>query len=695
MIRTLCVGVLLVATGVTGYADSPRPTPAGYTPLFNGKDLTGWKGLVGSPKTRAAMSKDELATAQKAADENMRAHWKVVDGELVFDGKGQSLCTDKDYGDFEMFVDWKILEGGDSGIYLRGSPQVQIWDTNFENYFRHGAENGSGALWNNKDNPRFPLVKADKPVGEWNTFYIRMIGERVTIKLNGQLVTDEVVMENLWERDKPIYRTGQIELQNHGNTLWFRNLFIREIPSEESGKILSAEDRSGDKFETIFDGRSFKGWKGDVENYEVVDGAIVCKKGKGGNLITEKEYGDFIARLEFKLPPGGNNGLAARFSGKGQPHLEGMELQVLDSEDPQYASLDPRQYHGSVYGLVAAHRGYLRPTGEWNFQQVTMKGSRIKIELNGFTILDADLSLVTKSKDGEVPAGAKRKSGHFGFAGHSDPVAFRNISIRELPGKPATPPSRKQAVSPTDGPIKLFNGRNLDGFYTWIKGSGYADPKKIFTVHDGMIHISGDGYGGLITNREYRDYHLIVEFKWGGKAWGSRADRARDSGLLVHCWGPDGGYSNTWMASIEAQIIEGGVGDILVLTGADPLTGQSYPTSLSAETTKDRDGELVWKKGGDRVTLSGGRINWYGRDVDWEDKLGFRGREDVESRLGEWTRMDVIADGGRLTYKVNGAVVNEGFDAKPDYGKLLLQTEDAEMLVRRFELWPVGKAPQK
>jgi Domain of Unknown Function (DUF1080) len=695
MIHLLRVGVLVVAAGVPCFAESPKPVPAGYTSLFNGKDLSGWKGLVGSPKTRGAMSRDELAAAQKMADEKMRAHWKVVNGELEFDGKGDSLCTEKDYGDFEMFVDWKILEGGDSGIYLRGSPQVQIWDTNFENYFRHGAENGSGALWNNKDNPRFPLVKADKPVGQWNTFYIRMVGERVTVKLNGTLVTDEVVMENLWERDKPIYPTGQIELQNHGNTLWFRNLFLREILPEEARKILSAADRSGDKFESLFNGRDFSGWTGDMQNYEIVDGAIVCKPGKGGNLITEKEYADFIARLEFKLPPGGNNGLAVRFSGKGQPHLEGLELQVLDSEHPMYASLDPRQYHGSVYGLAAAKRGYLRPTGEWNFQQVTVRGSRIKIELNGFTILDADLSQVKESKDGEVPAGARRKSGHFGFAGHNDPVAFRNISIRELPGKSLALPSRKEAVSPTEGPIKLFNGRNLDGFYTWIRGSAYADPKKIFTVRDGMIHISGDGYGGLITHRAYRDYHLIVEFKWGGKAWGGRADRARDSGLLVHCWGPDGGYSNTWMASIEAQIIEGGVGDILVLSGTDPVTGQPLPTSLSAEITRDRDKEMVWKKGGEKVTISGGRINWYGRDVDWDDKLGFRGRDDVESKLGEWTRMEVIADGSRLTYKVNGIVVNEGFDAKPDSGKLLLQTEEAEMLVRRFELYPLGKAPVK
>ncbi len=203
--------------------------PEGFVSLFNGKDLTGWKGLVGNPKSRAEMSPADLAAAQEKADEEMRAHWSVVDGEIVFDGKGQSLCTAKDYGDFEMYVDWKILEGGDSGIYLRGTPQVQIWDTEFKDYEQHGADQGSGSLWNNKDNPRFPLVKADNPVGEWNTFYIKMVGDKVTIKLNGKLVTDNVVLENYWERDEPIYPTGQIELQNHGNTLWFRNLYIKEL----------------------------------------------------------------------------------------------------------------------------------------------------------------------------------------------------------------------------------------------------------------------------------------------------------------------------------------------------------------------------------------------------------------------------------------------------------------------------------
>lgn len=226
--------VLLGSTyfSLTATAADPAP-PKGFTAIFNGKNLDGWKGLAGNPKSRATMSKSDLAAAQAKADESMNAHWQVKDGVLVFDGKGQSLCTAKDYGDFEFYVDWKILKGGDSGIYLRGCPQVQIWDTNFEKYFRNGAQKGSGSLWNNQKNARFPDVKADNPVGEWNTFFIRMVGDRVTVKLNGKTVVNDVVMENYWERSKPMYPTGQIELQNHGNQLFFRNVYIRELNQKD------------------------------------------------------------------------------------------------------------------------------------------------------------------------------------------------------------------------------------------------------------------------------------------------------------------------------------------------------------------------------------------------------------------------------------------------------------------------------
>ncbi len=197
--------------------------PPGYTALFNGKDLNGWKGLVGDPKKRAAMTPEQLSDAQKKADEIMRKGWSIEDGVLVFGGKGQSLCTAKDYADFDLYVDWKIHESGDSGIYLRGSPQVQIWDPK-----QH--KKGSGGLYNNSKNPRHPALIADNPIGEWNTFYIRMVGENVTVYLNGKLAVDDVPLENYWDRKIPIYRSNQIELQNHGNKLYFRNIYLRELP---------------------------------------------------------------------------------------------------------------------------------------------------------------------------------------------------------------------------------------------------------------------------------------------------------------------------------------------------------------------------------------------------------------------------------------------------------------------------------
>lgn len=231
MKRSFALLLLLLAAPLA-WAEEPSAEvkpPEGFRPLFNGKDLTGWKGLVASPPKRAAMSAEELAAEQEKADQIMRDHWSVEDGVLVYDGKGQSLCTGKDYADFEMYVDWKILKDGDSGIYVRGAPQIQIWDP------EHWKV-GSGGLYNNQKNQSAPTVIADNPIGEWNTFYIKMIGDRVTVKLNGKLVTDNVVLENYWERDKPIYPTGQIELQHHGNRLEFKNIFIRELVSPDQLK---------------------------------------------------------------------------------------------------------------------------------------------------------------------------------------------------------------------------------------------------------------------------------------------------------------------------------------------------------------------------------------------------------------------------------------------------------------------------
>ena len=208
------------------YTQGPHNTPPeGFVALFDGKDLSGWKGLVGDPKSRAKMTTDQLAAEQKKADERMSQHWKAEDGIIAFDGKGKALCTGKDYGDFEMYVDWKIGKDGDSGIYVRGSPQIQIWDP-------AAHPEGSGGLYNNQKNPSKPTACADNPIGQWNRFRILMVGEKVTVWLNSEKVVDNVVMENYWDRSIPIYPTGQIELQNHSHPLWFRNVYVREIPRE-------------------------------------------------------------------------------------------------------------------------------------------------------------------------------------------------------------------------------------------------------------------------------------------------------------------------------------------------------------------------------------------------------------------------------------------------------------------------------
>jgi hypothetical protein len=242
---------------------------------------------------------------------------------------------------------------------------------------------------------------------------------------------DHAIMENYYDRKKAVPAKGPIELQTHGGEIRWRNIFIREIGSDEANKILSSH--GGDGFKPIFNGTDFTGWQGPTNQYEVVDGAIRCQKGKGGTIYTVDEYSDFMVRLEFKLPPAGNNGLAIRYPGKGDTAYVGMcELQVLDNEHPNYAKLDPRQYHGSIYGQAAAQRGYLRPTGDWNFQEVTVKGSRITVELNGTVIVDADVANI-KEFAGKAPhPGKDRTKGYFGFAGHSDPVAFRNVLIKPL-----------------------------------------------------------------------------------------------------------------------------------------------------------------------------------------------------------------------------------------------------------------------
>lgn len=412
---------------------SPLAFAQNLTPIFNGKNLNGWHG--NNPHTTVKAKEGEAASL-KAQGEEFANHWTVENGELVNDGHGPYATTNREYGDIEFTVDYKTVALADSGIYLRGTPQIQIWDSTEEKKFKIGANLGSGGLWNNSQGApgKDPLVLADKAFGEWNQFRIRQLGARTWVWLNDKLVVDGAIMENFWDKSRttPLPAKGPIHLQTHGGEIRWKNIKLREIAGEEANELLRGEDEG---FTSIFNGKDLTGWAGAVENYEVVEGAIRCQEGKGGTLYHDDILTDFVARLEFKLPPGGNNGLAIRYPGKGDAAYDALcELQVLDNSALKYATLDDRQYHGGAYGMAAAHKGYLRPQGEWNFQEVTVKGMTVKVELNGTVILETDLSKLDPKEfmGGREHPGLANESGFFGFAGHKDAVMFRNVAIKKL-----------------------------------------------------------------------------------------------------------------------------------------------------------------------------------------------------------------------------------------------------------------------
>ena len=237
----------------------------------------------------------------------------------------------------------------------------------------------------------------------------------------------------------------------------------------------------------------------------------------------------------------------------------------------------------------------------------------------------------------------------------------------------------------SNGTIELFNSENLDGWYTFLKGYGRnKDPKDVFNVEDGLIHISGEEWGGITTVEEYEDYKLVVEFKWGDKTFEPRKNKARDSGILIHSQGEDGGSSGTWMHSIEAQIIEGGTGDFIVVGDGS----EKFSVSSSVASEKQAN-SFIFKPGGEPATINSGRINWFGRDPEWQDVKGFRGEEDVERAVGGWNKIEIIAIDDNILVFLNGILVNEAYDVKPSKGKIQIQSEGAQIFVRRVDLTPL------
>jgi hypothetical protein len=631
-------------------APAPPVAPAGWTALFNGRDLAGWRGRPHfDPAKEAEGTAAEREQRQADWDADMAKHWSVQDGVIVSDGHGVFLTTDRDFGDFELVLEWMLPAScADSGIYLRGNPQVQIWDPACERDFKHGCEKGSGGLWNNPaDSPgKWPLAKADRPIGEWNTTRITMRGERVTVVLNGQTVVDDAPLANYFQKGQPLPARGPIQIQTHGAPMHIRNVFVRDLgtfdlsapgwrdlgaadftnvncaadtwtwsaagvkctgqpvgvirtkepvgdfemslewrhlssggnsgvflwaPKEalesikpgqlppggievqvldhgftakyeaSTGKPADWFTTDGDVFPVgsstmkpfpptaprgsrsfpkekhslgtpawnhyfiraekgvvrlwvnghevsggsdctpasgylclesegapvefrrmkireiaaaapaaapaaveegfvpLFDGKTLAGWQGAIEGHHVVDGELRTKPGVAGNLLTTDEYGDFELRFEFRLTPGANNGLGIRAPAEGNPAFDGMEIQILDDGHPKYANLKDWQVHGSIYGVVPAERECLKPTGEWNDERVTVRGSMVTVVVNGKTIVDADVGPFRDggpTPDGQPHPGLARARGRIGFLGHGDEVHFRTIRLRDL--SPAT-----------------------------------------------------------------------------------------------------------------------------------------------------------------------------------------------------------------------------------------------------------------
>lgn len=401
MLPILAASVLVFCLSV----DASIEVQEAFRSLFNGKDLEGWNGDA------SGQSRD-MESAGASTREPQRAfkdHWSVEGGELVNDGEGPWAATDEEFGDVELTLEYRTA-AADAGIYLKGTAWLP---------FREIARGrGEG------------MALADPAKRGWNRVRVRQIGSRTWVWLNGRLVVEDAVYDDHWNPGKPLPPKGRVCLWAHGGESRWRHIFIRRVPPEEANALLRERDVSAG-FVSLFDGKTLKGWTGAVRSYSVAEGTLQCNG--GGNLFTEREYADFEALLEFKLAPGANSGLAVRYPGTGTPGYAGMcEIQVLEDTHPSYAKLDPRQYHGSVYGMIAALRGYQRPPGEWNYQKVRVQGHEIEVELNGTVIVRGDVSKVTEFKGNAAHPGRLLRTGHFGFAGHGKGVAFRHLFIREL-----------------------------------------------------------------------------------------------------------------------------------------------------------------------------------------------------------------------------------------------------------------------
>lgn len=242
-------------------------------------------------------------------------------------------------------------------------------------------------------------------------------------------------------------------------------------------------------------------------------------------------------------------------------------------------------------------------------------------------------------------------------------------------------------VAPKE-PVRLFNGKDLAGLTTWLQDTKREDPKKVFRVTGGVLHITGDGFGYVATERAYKDYRVVIEYKWGKKTDGGKY--VRNAGLLLHGTGPDGGAGGKWMSCVECQLAQGCNGDLIVIRGKD-RKGEAIPVSITSDVVFGPDKRPRWKEGGTKTVFTNRQLWWSKHDPDFKEYLDTRGKDDVESKLGEWTTVECVCDGPTITVFVNGVKVNHAYDVAPVAGKILLQSEGFEWYVRKFELHPLKK----
>ena len=404
---------------------------AAYAPVFGNET---WSVVALNPVEKAAMKAKKIKKAEAAAAATAAQVWAATETGMAYaGGAAATMGSGKNYENFELMFEWK--GEGKAGLGVRSIPQIDL-----------GGEK-SGALSGNVEGKNAPAKLADNAAGEWNTVYVKVLNDRVTVNVNGVETAANVILENVYDRNVPAFVEGQLMLIGEGAPIEFREMYMRELPSTPRFELSEEEKKAG--FEVLFDGTSMHKWTGNTTDYVPVDGTIyvTAQYGGTGNLYTKKEYSDFVFRFEFAfMRKGVNNGVGVRTPMGVDAAYEGMELQILDHDAPIYKNLREYQQHGSVYGIIAAKRVKFPALGEWNTEEIRFEGDNVKVTVNGEVILEGNIREACQGHN-VAPDGGKKnpytvdkknhpglfnKKGHIGFLGHGAGVKFRNIRILDL-----------------------------------------------------------------------------------------------------------------------------------------------------------------------------------------------------------------------------------------------------------------------